>query len=182
MQKEIEVKAKVKDVLVLKSKIEKLGSVLSDPIIQDDTVFINFTGDFTKSAPGTNFLRIRKAKGKILFTLKQSQKNDLDCIEKEVEISDAVQFKEALELMGYHEAVQVHKTRMKTKYNGMEICLDEVQGLGSFIEVEKITEGDGEVIQDELFQFLQTLGVQKEDRVMIGYDTLIYLKNNSQNN
>lgn len=178
MKREIEVKAKVDDFTKIRDELEKLGCVFSDPIIQEDTIFVNFDGDFTKFMPDTNFLRIRKMKDKILFTLKQSENNELDCIEKEVEISDAEQFREALELMGYHEAVQVHKTRTKTKYQDMEICLDEVKDLGSFIEVEKITEGDGEAVQNELFSFLETLGISKESRVVNGYDTLIYLKNN----
>ena len=180
MKKEIEVKAKAENLSLIRIKLEALGCTFTDPIVQDDTIFVNFDGDFTKFAPGTNFLRIRKAKGKILFTLKQPQSNDLDCIEKEVEVSDADQFRDALELMGYHEAVQVHKTRTKTKYKDMEICLDEVKGLGSFVEVEKITEGDGDAVQTELFAFLQTLGVNKEDRVLRGYDILVYLKNKSK--
>lgn len=175
IQKEIEVKAKVKDLVVVKTKLEELGCTFSEPVIQDDTIFVNFAGDFTKFVPGTNFLRIRKAKGKVLFTLKQPQKNELDCIEKEVEISDAGQFRGALELMGYHEAVQVYKTRTKTRFNDMEICLDDVKGLGSFVEVEKITDGDGDAVQETLFNFLETVGVKREDRVINGYDTLVYL-------
>jgi adenylate cyclase class IV len=56
--------------------------------------------------------------------------------------------------------------------------LDEVDGLGSYIEVEKMSDEDGEKIQNELFDFLQILGVSKEDRVLKGYDTLMWLKNN----
>jgi len=54
------------------------------------------------------------------------------------------------------------------------ICLDEVEGLGSFIEVEKTSAEDGEAIQEELFNFLESLGVKREDRVFKGYDTLKY--------
>jgi adenylate cyclase class 2 len=103
----------------------------------------------------------------------------MDCIEREVEINDADQMIGAIELLGYHKAVNVVKARTKTMYNGMEICLDEVKDLGSFIEVEKIVDGDGEEVQNELFIFLETLGVKREDRVMNGYDTMVYLKNGS---
>ncbi len=137
--------------------------------------------------PGSNFLRIRKARGssseypggwKIIFNIKQPQSNELDCIERETEINDADQMKGAIELLGYHQAIHVVKTRTKTKYQDMEICLDEVEELGSFIEVEKIVEGEGETVQNELFGFLETIGVSKENRVLKGYDTLLYIKQN----
>jgi len=179
MRKEIEVKAKASDGDVLIRNLVALGCKMSDPIVQEDRIYRNFTGDFSKFSPGKNFLRIRKAKGKILFTLKQSVTNILDKIEKEIEVSDAEELDDILKLMGYREEVQVHKTRKKTDYNGLEICVDEVRGLGSFIEVEKITEdGDAAQVQKELFEFLQTLGVKKEDQIFLGYDQLIWLKNN----
>ncbi len=177
MKKEIEVKAKAEDLNILKKKLEELGCVFTNPTEQKDTIFVNFDSDFATFMPGTNFLRIRETDNKILFTLKQPQSNELDCIEKEIEVSDRNQLKDMLELMGYHEAIQVHKIRTKTKYNDMEICLDEVKDLGMFIEVEKIVDGDGETVQNELLDFLESLGVSRENRIINGYDTLMYLKN-----
>jgi adenylate cyclase class IV len=56
--------------------------------------------------------------------------------------------------------------------------LDQVEGLGAFIEVEEITAQDTvEEIQNKLFEFVQTLGVLPEDRVTQGYDTMVYIKN-----
>jgi adenylate cyclase, class 2 len=177
MKKEIEVKAKVEDLNILKKKLEELGCVFSLPTEQKDTIFVNFDSDFTAFMPGTNLLRIRETNSKIIFTLKQPQSNELDCIEKEIEVSDKEQLKDILELMGFHEAIQVHKIRTKTKFNELEICLDEVKELGTFVEVEKITDGDGETVQNELLNFLESLGVSRENRVTRGYDTLVYLKN-----
>jgi adenylate cyclase, class 2 len=177
MQKEIEVKAKIDDLNILKNKLTDLGCVFSEPIVQNDIIFINFNdADFTKFTNNKNFLRIRKTKDKIYFTLKRPQSNELDCIEKEVEINDDEQMRGIIELLDYHEVVKVDKIRTKTRYNDMEICLDEVENLGSFIEVEKIVTGDGDVVQEELFRFLESLGVKREDRVMNGYDTLMYMK------
>lgn len=180
MKKEIEVKAKVSHFQDLKSKLEDIGCEFSQSTRQEDDVFENFDGDYTTFTSETNFLRIRKEikneKTRILFTLKRPQKNELDCIEKEVEISDAQEFEDALVLIGYHKAVSVYKNRSKTKYKDMEICLDEVDELGSFIEVEKITEGESDDVQEELFTFLESIGVEREDRVMNGYDTLMYKK------
>lgn len=180
MRKEIEVKAKVLDAEKLKSKINDLGIVLSEPIIQKDQTFVdNNYGDYDKFQPGKNILRIRENNGKYIFTLKQPQSNELDCLERETEIIDPEEFKESLILMGYMPAVRVNKVRQKAKYKDLEICIDEVEGLGLYIEVEKITEDENaEMVQEELFSFLESLGVHKENREVHGYDTLIYMKNN----
>ncbi|MDO8676593.1 MAG: class IV adenylate cyclase [Candidatus Azambacteria bacterium] len=177
MRKEIEVKAKVADLDTITQKILELGCTLSESLIQNDTIFVDDNyGPFDKFQPDKNLLRIRESSGKFLFTIKQPKGNQLDCIERETEILNPQEMREALLLMGYHEAVQVHKVRIKTNYNNWEICLDKVEGLGSFIEVEKICEyTDAEKVQNELFAFLQTLGIALEDRIYEGYDTLVYL-------
>ena len=41
------------------------------------------------------------------------------------------------EQLGFVLHVRVNKIRRKASFNGYEICLDEVEDLGSFIEVEK---------------------------------------------
>lgn len=179
MQKEIEVKAKVADTAAVRAQLEALGCAFTEPVTQEDAIFVDFEGDFAEFRPETNFLRIRRAHGKILFTLKRSEVggNELSSIEREFEVNDAQQLEDTLGFLGYHEVIRVKKSRTKTRHNDMEICLDEVEGLGSFIEVEKFSDGDGDAVQTELFAFLQTLGVSSEDRVLRGYDTLLYLKN-----
>ena len=72
--------------------------------------------------------------------------------------------------------IEVKKHRQKARFNDMELCLDEIDDLGTFIEIEKLTnDEDTERIQAELFDFLLTLGIQKEDRITQGYDTLMRL-------
>lgn len=179
MKKEIEVKAKIKSPKDIIAKLKKLGCKISKPIIQDDTIFARYHGSSTRHHSGENILRIRRANNKILFTVKQSQKNELDCIEHEISVDDAKETRSIIEMLGYKEKVRVCKTRIKTRYNGWEICVDEVKGLGNFMEVEEITNGetDSKKVQEKLFCFLETLGVKRADQVMNGYDTLMYTKN-----
>ncbi len=177
MRKEIEVKAKVENLDELAHKLEALGCVISEPKRQDDIIFVNYSEPYDQAMPGANFLRIRKSGGKILFTVKQPQTNELDCYEREVEISDADEMYQAILLLGYHEACRVGKTRRTAKHGEYEICLDEIDGLGAFVEVEKIAEDvEAEKVQNELFAFLETLGIDENDRVINGYDTLVYRK------
>lgn len=181
MRKEIEVKAKVDDLENIVKKLQEKGCVISEPITQKDSVYISPEVSYEDMKFGDNFLRVRETKNRSYFTLKQMQANELDNIEEETEISDPEAMKKSLEILGYTLAVRVNKTRRKTNLDGLEICLDEVENLGQFIEVEKITDDseDAEKVQEKLFYFLSQFGTSKEDRVKQGYDTLIYFKNKS---
>ena len=176
---EIEVKAKVKDFDSIISKLKGMDCTLSEPIAQDDYIF-NQKGIILGGNHDTPVLRIREQGGKIIFTLKQIRSGELDCIEKEIEVSDRNILKDIIELLDFEQTVEVHKKRRKGNCRGYEICLDEVEELGSFIEVEKMSDEDGEKVQNELFDFLKELGVNPEDRVFKGYDTQVWLKHNQE--
>ncbi|MFA6586087.1 MAG: class IV adenylate cyclase [Candidatus Paceibacterota bacterium] len=180
MKHEIEVKARVKDVGVLISKLKEIGCVLSAPIIQDDYIYNQKGLNLKDHSHNTPVLRIRKQGKRVIFTVKKNRSGELDCIEKEIDVSDENILKDIIELLGFEKTIEVHKKRMKGDYKGYEICVDEVKGLGSFIEVEKMSDEDGEKVQNELFDFLKKLGISKENRVFIGYDSQIWLKNNKE--
>lgn len=170
--KEIEVKIKVKSFEPVLEKLGELSCEVSEPIIQKDIIF-------EKKEVGTeerNILRIRESNGRFVFTLKRDVANELDCIEKETEISNPLSMKEIIELMGYFETVRVNKKRRKCRYKDYKICFDEVDGLGLFIEAEKMSDEDGEIIQKELLEFLESLGVDVSERMSQGYDTMLERK------
>lgn len=178
MRKEIEVKAKVDNLDEIARALIGLGCIVSEPTEQHDIIFVEDDyGPFEQFQPKKNLLRIRESRGELLLTLKRPHTNQLDSIEHETKIDNSDETKEILNRMGYHEIITVDKIRRTANYNGIEICLDQIKGLGSFIEAEKISDGgDAKKIQNELFAFLESLGVKSEDRVYDGYDTLLYLK------
>lgn len=179
--KEVEIKAKLRDREGVMSKLKALGCSFEAPVTQSDVVYARNVASLKAFRTNDVFLRIRDKRGpkgaKILFTLKKRMVNDLDAIEHEVEIDSKEEMEKALLLMGYNEVVRVEKTRVTTRYNDCEICIDDVKNLGAFIEMEKLTEaGDSEKIQDELFAFFITLGITPEDRAFSGYDILMLEK------
>lgn len=92
---------------------------------------------------------------------------------------------EIFELLKWKKVPVVDKKRIKTNLNDIEIVLDDVKDLGEFIEAEKIVKNedheDRKKIQGELFTFLETLGISKEDRVIDGkYDIMLYEKLNKK--
>ena len=176
--KEIEIKAKLNNREDVVEKLKALGCVFEPAITQEDVVYVKNIGSLEDFRNNDVFLRIRiKNKGKILFTLKKRMSNDLDALEHEVEVSSKEEMEQALFLMGYKEAVRVNKTRVITHHDSCEICIDEVENLGSFIEMEKLTEeGNSEQIQEELFKFFESIGIKQDDRVLSGYDILMIQK------
>ena len=184
---EIEVKARIRHKDELLNKLEGLGCKFSEPITQRDRIFISKSLSRVPVNNGDNVLRIREQDGRYIFTLKQQVSNQMDCIEKETEIANPQAMYDAFELLGFHEIAQVNKTRKKSSFNHetlgkMEICIDDVENLGSYIEAEVFApQGylplhggtDGTKVQKELFEFLKTLGVKKGDQVTDGYDVLL---------
>lgn len=171
---EVEVKAKVENLGQVREKLVQLGCQFSPPIRQEDKIFIHESINFSDLDEGTIVLRIRRSKN-ILLTLKKKLGNELAHIEREIQIDKAEEAEEMLELMSFKEVVNVNKTRSEAKYQGMTICLDSVDTLGNFIEVEKITDKNNiDEIQEELYKFLEGIGIGKEKIVLYAYDTLIY--------
>lgn len=173
--KEIEVKVRVTDLDSIRKKLEDMDCVFENELIQRDTLFFPEGVTFENvDSEGVNVLRIRDENGKLLLTLKKHVGHSLGKVEKETVIEDKDQMADMIELLGFYEAFKVNKIRNKCKYKDMEICLDDVEGLGTFIEVEKISDSDVEKTQEEMFKFLQeSLGVKKEDRVTEGYDIIL---------
>ena len=177
---EVEVKAKLKDRKAVIKKLQNFGCKFSEELHQVDRVY--FPEGFVFPPPiGTGILRVRKQNDKYFFTLKISQSGRQDSIEREMEIKDGEMMIEIIKLLKYQEAPMVDKKRIKTKYKDMVIELDEVKELGEFIEVEKIvTHTDPEKrkkIQRELCDFLEILGVAKEDLLVNAkYDIMLFEK------
>ena len=181
---EVEVKAKLKNRQEVIKKLENLGCKFGEELHQVDHIFVPKGASFPTPFE-VPVLRVRKQNDIYIFTMKISQTGRQDSIEREIQISDGKEMIEILNAIGYAEFVIVDKKRIKTKLRDMEIVLDEVKDLGEFMEVEKIvTHEDPEErkkIQIELSDFIETLGVPKEDLLVNSkYDIMLFEKQNSK--
>ena len=173
--KEIELKAKVRDVQALEQYLQEAGCVWSAPITQEDKVYLPNGMTYEDSFLGVSVLRVRVQDDSIRMTLKQSQSNDLDCIEHEVVVDNAEEASALITMMDYYQGVDVKKARRTSTLGSYNLCLDHVDHLGTFIEVEHVCEdGDAIAIQQEMATLLTTFGIREEDHVCKGYDQLMY--------
>lgn len=85
-----------------------------------------------------------------------------------------------LAALGWQKTVTVDKIRLESKTEDYTICIDEVVGLGLFIELEVLTEDSADVknIQQQMRNFLKNLNIDGE-LCKIPYDISI---RNLQNN
>jgi len=177
---EVEVKAKLKNKDEVIKKLVDLGCIFGEELHQIDHIFIPKNMFFPPPFE-VPVLRVRKQNDKHFFTMKIFQSNRQDCIEHELEISDGDKMLEILQLINYKKVPIVNKKRIKTKLNDIEIVIDVVEGLGEFIEVEKIVSEENvelrQKIQEELLVFLTELGILEEDHLAGSkYDIMLYEK------
>jgi adenylate cyclase class 2 len=87
--------------------------------------------------------------------------------EIEVEITDPDKHAEILKNLGFVEVLTVEKKREKYYVEkGVVVTLDDVDGLGKFIEIEAMTEDEKEVpeLVEKLRKILLELGVKRFER------------------
>ena len=180
--REIEVKIRVKDLESVAKRLEERGCKLSAPIRQHDTIYTlaGSTEEFSNAQEGDIIPRIRRINDSVFeFNLKQQRSSEGDNIEYETEIKDPDAMHNILLVMGYIPQIEVKKkVRRKGKLGEYEICLDDVEGLGTFVELEKLTPDDADpnAVREDLFKILESLGLSRADEEVRGYDTMIYFK------
>lgn len=171
--REIEIKARVADKPNVLAKLQDLGIELSPPLKQHDVVY---SRPGAKSGAGENWLRIRTENdATVHFTLKRSVTGELDSIEHEVTVDSASELQSIIKYMGYVVYSDLTKIRQKGHQGELEICLDEVPKLGTFIEAEKLCaeDADYDIVATELWAFVEKLGITRADEETSGYDVLM---------
>lgn len=167
MSMEVEAKAYCEDLLEFERKIRDFGAEFSNEVEQVDTYFNHPARDFAQTDEA---LRIRMVGQKATFTYKGPKIDNLTKTREEikVELEDEEVLKEILLKLGFVEVGTVRKVRRKYMFNDLKICLDEVDGLGSFVELEVEVPGDDQYkidrIRSEILKKLNEWGLAKIER------------------
>ena len=181
---EIEAKFKLSDNMTRDKLITVLESQLVAPISvkhQIDTVFLLPEQVDVPIIPGSKIMRIRDIldpeTGELqrsLMTLKIEKQAKLISNEYEFAVDDGNMARQMLTALGWQEVVTVDKVRLESKTEDYTICVDEVAGLGLFIELEVLAEDNANTdnIQQQMYSFLKNLKIDGE-LWKIPYDTSI---------
>ncbi len=157
---EIEAKAWARSFSDIEKRLEELGASYLGEEVQKDTYFQHPERDFVKTDEA---LRIRDVDGKFTLTYKGPKLDKLTKTREElnVDIQDRKAMEEVLFRLGFRAAAKVEKRRRNYRAGEYRVMLDEVKGIGDFLEIEKEAQ---EYEPEELIAFLGELGI-KEDAV-----------------
>ncbi len=173
--REIELKYRVEDLEALLVALKSRGIELSEPVFQDDQAYAPAGWQFGDSKLGISFLRLRTVQGRHYFTLKQPAGGVQDCLEYETQVTDRQAMHHAALHMGYRPTVRIAKTRRTATLDDCSLCIDELDGVGAFLELERMApdHADTRAIQADLAAFVSSLGitVTRTDQT---YDSLVH--------
>lgn len=135
---EMEAKARVEDLGRVREKLMAMGAEFRGEERQEDLYFSHPVRDFAWTDEA---LRLRLAGGRSTMTYKGPKLEAVTKTREELEVGvdDHEGAVAILERLGFRKVAMVVKRRELYGLEGYRIMLDEVEGLGTFVEVEKAT-------------------------------------------
>lgn len=113
------------------------GYRLAMPVSQLDRVFAFDRDAIERPSTGAVVARVRVQDDRAFLTVKTRRSADLDRTEHETEVADGAEAHLILAALGLTEFVRVTKRRWTASVgDGVTVCVDEVDGLGTFVEIE----------------------------------------------
>jgi adenylate cyclase class 2 len=171
---EIEVRLRLEHGPAALAALEAVDLVLDDGVMQDDQAYAPVGWDYGDCRIGISFARLRTVAGQHWFTVKRPVTDVRTCIEHQCRVSDREAMHNAILLMGFRPTVRIVKTRRSGRIGELKVCLDDVYGLGLFLELEALAQPGDDLIEvrRSLDAMIELLDVQAE-RCLDTYDALI---------
>jgi adenylate cyclase class 2 len=146
---EVEQKFRVADVAVLEARLAELGATVGEEQLQVDCYYAHPQRDFAKTDEA---LRLRRIGSHNYITYKGPKLDVATKTREEIELSlppgesGASESARLLEALGFRPVAEVRKHRrhfeLTWESRRLEVCFDQVDGLGDFVELEIVVEGE----------------------------------------
>lgn len=162
MALEIEIKAYCPHIEKLRERVLSLGAVEAGIAREEDVYYNHPSRDFGQSDEA---LRIRRIGGRNILTYKGPRLGGRSKTryEQEVLVSETAEMEDILDRLGFVRVESIVKQRELFRLGAVEICIDSVEGLGDFVELE--TGGEDMVkAENELFALASNLGLERFER------------------
>lgn len=160
---EFEIKAPVEDPL-LPGRLAQRG-VLVSVVQQVDAYFRHPQRDFAKTDEA---LRLRSVDGRAEITYKgpKVDKDTKTRLELTSPVGDYATMEGILTALGFEPVAVVRKRRQTYQVDRFEVDLDEVEGLGAYVEVEALVPDAKELdhLKAQAFALLAELGAGSSER------------------
>lgn len=169
---EIELKFPVARHDVVEKRLAEWAATPADPVVQIDRYFAHPARDFAQSDEA---FRMRSVGHDNFVTYKGPVLDRQVKTRREIEVpiapgaEAAAQFREILEALGFREVRAVEKRRTAWRFTNagrdFELTLDDVAGLGLYVEIETLAESSQkEDAQDALLNIARELNLGKPER------------------
>lgn len=181
MNIEVEIKVKINNFEGIKEKVSRMGKLVKS-IKQIDDYYIPIQRDFFAYKPHpVEWLRVRTNPDKVVFEYTKSvnrrEDGDYDYAEEyETEIKNVEEFEKTLGFLDFKKVVTVEKQREYWMCGDIEVALDNITGLGYFIEAEaKGDFKDFNEAKNACVKFLENLGIKDvlNTQIKKGYPQLL---------
>lgn len=169
---EIEIKVRVQDIGAIRNRLLEYGGALTETLTEHDMYYNAPHRDFGVTDEA---LRLRQAGGRSTVTYKGPKSTILGSKVREelnLEIADPDTFEQIVTSLGFIRVAAVRKNREYYQCDGFTISLDQVEGLGNFVEIELITENNAEEAAARVDQMAKKIGVNGE-RITSSYLELL---------
>lgn len=171
---EIEIKLPLKNGDDVKKFLNKKARLISKDVLQRDTYYVPAHRDFFQVKYPYEWLRLRESGKGASINYKHFHPENVRateyCDEYESNIDNVGALKKIFKSIECKEAVVVEKVRTTWMYDDVEIVVDDVRGLGSFIELKATTYFDSPKEGKEfLFSKLEELNAIVGEEDLRGY-------------
>jgi adenylate cyclase class 2 len=149
---------------------------------QKDEYFNPPDRDFLEPKFPFEWLSIRERGDKTILSYKHYRPEDVQvathCDEYETEVAKPEGLRRMFSSLGFRSIVIVEKRRDTYLYGEeFEIALDELPGIGKFVEIEAMKDMGGvEKTREQLFEFARKLGLNPDESDKRGYPFLVMEK------
>lgn len=162
---EVEIKANI-ETQPIEQKLGMLGAKFIHRTHQKDVYFQHPCHDFKKTDEA---LRVRKVKDGYFLTYKGAKLDPETKTRKEIQIRVEKNVLNLLRSLGFSVAGEVEKWRSFYRWKDLRIYLDDVKGLGNFLELEGTSWKD----KEKIFRILEKLGIEKRKLTRKSYLELL---------
>ncbi len=178
---EIEIKFPLRNSPDVRKFLDSNGTIISKAITQKDTYFVPVHRDFLEPEFPYEWLRLRETNEGSLITYKHFYPENVEktdyCDEFETKVEKAGSIKKIFKSLDMREVVVVEKSRDSWLFEQVTIAIDEVENLGSFIELEAtLPYEDSQEGKKYLYSVLEKLSADLGQEDLRGYPYLIWEK------
>lgn len=180
---EIEIKLPLSNAAETEKRLIEMGFTPTETVCETDIYFNSSAHDFRKTDEALRIRTIKDIVTNEMHSVITYKGPKLDLVsmtrtELETEVADAEVCRRMFISLGYDKQYRVCKNRRSLQKNGMTACIDRVEDLGNFMELEMMAEDltTKDVCLEQMEQVLRQAGLSMADTTRTSYLTMLQQK------